>query len=103
MLQPTANIVITVFPDTLKILLDFSFLFDIKMMEEVFDSLVGRNLGIKCSIGKEACSVTYTRIWKGRDIALEIKRLIEEKQSEGKWLTIYCQVEGEGVARTEIK
>lgn len=102
-MKPIANIVITVFPDKLQILIDFSFLFDIKMMDEVFDSLVGRNLGIYCSIGEEACSITYTRIWKGRDIALEIKRLIEEKQSEGKWFTIYCQVEGEGVARTEIK
>ena len=101
MLQPIANIVITVFPGELKILLDFSFLFDIKMMEEVFDSLVGRNLGIECSIGKETCSVTYSRIWKGRDIARELKRLIEEKYRE-EWLTIYCQVEGEGVVRAEI-
>ena len=99
MLQPIANIVITTFPDTLKILLDFSIPINTKMVEEVFNSLVGDNLGIECSIGKEACSITHTRIWKSRDIALELMQSLEAKD---KVFTVYCQVEGEGISRIKI-
>lgn len=63
------------------------------MMEEVFDDLVGNNLGISCSIGKETCSLTYTRIWRGSDIALELVRILEAKD---KVFTVYCQIEDEG-------
>ena len=97
MLQPIANIVITVFPDTLKILLDFSVFINTKMMEEVFDDLVGNNLGIECSVGKEACYITHTRIWKSRDIALVLMQILEAKM-----FTVYCQVEGEGISRIKI-
>lgn len=100
MLQPIANIVITTFPDTLKILLDFSIPVNTKMMEEVFEDLVGNNLGIDCSIGKNICSITYTRIWKGRDIALELMQILEAKD---KVFTTYCQVEGDGISRVQIE
>ena len=97
--QPIANIVITVFPDTLKILLDFSSPVNTKMMEEVFNNLVGDNLGIECSIGKETCSITHTRIWKSRDIALELMQILEAKH---KMFPVYCQVEGDGISRIKI-
>lgn len=100
MLQPIANIVITVFPDTLKILLDFSILINTRMMEEVFDDLVGNSLGIECHIGSKNCEIFYTRIWKGSEVALELVRILEEKD---KVFTVYCQVEGEGVSRFQIK
>ena len=99
MLQPIANIVITVFPDTLTILLDFSVFINTKMMEEVFTNLVGDTLGIECSVGKEACYITHTRIWKSRDIALELMQILEAKH---KVFTVYCQVEGEGISRIKI-
>lgn len=100
MLQPIANIVITVFPETLALLLDFSIPVNTKMMDEVFNNLVENKLGIQCSIGNFSCSVTHSRIWKSHEIALEIKRILELKD---KVFTVYCQVEGDEVTRIQIK
>lgn len=99
MLESIASIVITVFPETLNILLDFSIPINTKMMEEVFDDLVGNNLGIECHIGNKRCEVFHTRIWKGGDIARELKRILEAKD---KIFTVYSQIEGEAVKRAEI-
>jgi hypothetical protein len=98
-MQPIADIVITVLPDINMIWINFAIDINSSLIEKVFDSLVDNRLGLECSIGKQSCSIAYTRIWRGGDVARELRRLIE---AEDQGFTVYCQIEGVGVARTEI-
>lgn len=98
-MEPIADIVITVLSDINTIWINFAIDISFPLIERVFDSLVENRLGLECSIRKQSCSIDYTRIWRGRDIAKELQRLIE---AEDQGFTIYCQIEGEGVKRTKI-
>jgi hypothetical protein len=103
MLEPIADIVITVFPQLNKILVDYAIPNNTKTMEDIFNALGGRRFGIECHQRNNGWVIFFTRVWDGHDIALEIKRLIEEKQADGKWCSIQCQIEGENVSRRLIQ
>lgn len=98
-MQPIADIVITVLSDINTVWINFAIDISFPLIEKVFDSLIDNRLGLECSIGKQFCSIAHTRIWRGEDIAKELRRLIE---AEDQGFTVYCQEEGQGVKRTKI-
>jgi hypothetical protein len=92
--QPIADVVITVLPHIGTILIDMS-VGKSKAIEEMFNSFDARRYGINVGSSAEqnGYKVLYTRVWKGSDLAKEIKdRLINEAQNN---LTILCQIEEE--------
>lgn len=100
MLEPKANVVVTVFPTNHEILVDFAVPI-VESIDQMFESLEENNLGIVCfkrNYPDSGIRVMYTRAWDGTEIAKEIRHLINGLG----FSSVYCQMEGDFIRSLEI-